>query len=449
MRSILVLAIIALGFAGSVVSRQIGLLTYIWFALFRPLEWMWWDMRSFRLSLVAGLLFLVPCIFTGWMPNVTNPMSLLSLSFLGTVLVAHFTSYLQSSFGWVDQFIRLLVVCMLAVNLVDSKKKLSQVVAVMAGSFAFFAAKAGLFYYIDGGVQFSAGQAGAFIDNNGYAMAVNMAIPLMAATALALQVDVPYLKYLRYSFLLCIPFSIMTVIGTMSRAGLLSLGSLVLSAGMLQRRPFLWTGGMVLAGALMFTVVPLPQGYLDRMQTIQTYEEVGEGSALSRFHFWHIATVMVARNPYGVGLRRFDDAYDDHDDSAGYWGSHRSVHNSHLEVLAEMGYAGFAIWIVMFIYAFVLCLRVRYGAASLAGLSEDDRKFYITMANAFMASMFAFIIGGTFIASANNELTWLTFFVVAILHRLYRKDVDALKPVPVAADRVAAVVPRPRRQAIA
>jgi putative inorganic carbon (hco3(-)) transporter len=449
MRSIFVLFLIAIGFTGAVVSRHYGLLTYVWFALFRPVDWMWWNVAPLRLSLVAGLLFLVPCILTGKLPNVTHPMSILSSLFFGTVVVAHYTSYLPSNLDWVDQFARLLIVCTLSITLVDTKKKLSQLVAVMAGSFAFFSAKAGFFFLLGGGVQFSAGQAGAFIDNNGYALAVNMAIPLMAAAASTLQADVPYLKQFRQSFLLCIPFSIMTVIGTMSRAGLLSLGALAVVVTILQRRPFLWAGGMLLGGLLTYAVVPLPEGYVDRMQTIQTYEQVGEGSALSRFHFWRIALVMAERHPFGVGLRRYDDAYDDHDDTAGYWGSHRSVHNSHLGVLAEQGYAGFALWILTFAYAYWTCMRVRFGATSLPGLSDEDRRFYVTIATAFMASMFAFIVGGSFIAASNNDLTWLTFACIAILQRLYRADAAALREKPIATDRAAAVVPRPRRQAIA
>lgn len=449
MRSALVLVIIFLGFAGSVVSRHFALLNYVWFSLFRPVEWMWWNVYWMRLSLVAGLLFLVPNLLSGKLPNFTHPISLLCWAFFGTVLVAHQTSYLASPIDWVDQFFRLLLVVTMSITLVDTKKKLTQLVAVIAGSFAFFSAKAGVMYMLGGGVQFAAGQAGAFVDNNGYAMAVNMAMPLMAATGAILQVDVPYLKRIRQAFFVSIPFSVLTVIGTMSRAGLLGLGALAAATVMLTRRPFMWGGGLLVAGALTLAVAPLPEGYLERMNTIRTYEEVGEGSALSRFHFWRIALVMVERHPWGVGLRRYDNAYDDHDDSAGYWGSGRSVHNSHLEVLAEMGYLGFILWIVIFIYAFLACLRVRYGAVSLPGLSDDDRKLYVTLATAYMTSMFAFIVSGSFIASANNDLTWMTFGCIAITERLYRADVAALRPARITTDRAVAVLPKPRRQAIA
>jgi O-antigen ligase len=211
----------------------------------------------------------------------------------------------------------------------------------------------------------------------------------------------------------------------------------------------LWLSGLTLSGALFFAVVPLPEGYVERMQTITTYEQVGEGSALGRLHFWRIAWLMVKDNPYGVGLRRYDNAYDNYDDSDGAFGRGRSVHNSHLEVLAEMGYAGFVLWIILFVYAMWICTRIRFSASRHPGLSDEDRKYYLAMSTAFAASMLAFIVGGAFIASANNELTWLTFAMVAALDRIYRRHLQSLQPPNVRVETAAPVIPRPRRKAIA
>lgn len=449
MRSIFVLVLIAIGFAASVVSRQAALYTYVWFSLFRPLEWMWMDVSSLRLSLVAGLLLLVPSLLTGKLPNVSHPLNLIAWLFLGTVLTAQYTTYLRLDLYWVDQFVRLLVVSTLMVTLIKTRDHFSQLVAVMAGSFAFYSAKAGVASILGGGVQFAEGQAGAFVDNNGYALAINMALPLMAATSVTLQAPLPGLKRWRRAFLIAIPLSIITVIGTMSRAGLLGLGTLAVVTSLLQRRPVMWLSGMAVAGGLFFAFAPKPEGYMERMQTITTYEEVGEGSALSRLHFWQVAYEMAKANPLGVGLRGYDRAYDDHDFSGGAYGSGRSVHNSHLQVLSEEGFAGFTLWVLAFAVAFWICLRMRFSAAKRPGLSDEDRSYYITMSTAFAASMVAFLVGGTFIAVSNNDLTWMTFGAVATLDRIYRAHLASLAPAAVSADRAAPVVPRARRKAIA
>lgn len=449
MRTIIILIVIAFGFAGALVSRQIGLLVYVWFSLFRPVEWIWADVSSLRLSLIAGLLLLVPCTLSGKLPNVTHPLSLLAWAFLGTIVTAQMTSQFPHDWGWVDQFVRLLLVSSLAVTLVKTREHLSQLVAVMAGSFAFFSAKAGLSALMGDGVTFADGQAGAFIDNNAYALAVNMTIPMMAAAATTFQAPLPGLAYWRKGFIAAIPLSVVTVIFTMSRSGLLALGTLAVFAAMLQRRRMLWLAGMALSGLLMLAFVRLPAGYVERMQTITTYEEVGEESALGRLHFWRIAWLMAKDNPLGVGLRNYDYVYDYYDDSSGAYGRSRSVHNSHIQVLAEIGFLGLALWIAIFMYAFWVCFRIRYSASVQSGLSDEERHFFLVMANAFAASMMAFIVGGAFISSANNELTWLTFALVAVLDRIYRARLQALQPPAIDTDRAAPVIPAPRRKAIA
>lgn len=449
MRTIFILILIGAGLAGGIVSRHVALLTYVWFSLFRPVEFAWADLSSLRLSLVTGLVLLLPSLATGILPNITHPLSLLSWLFMICVLVAQFTTYVVSDWSWVDQFARLLIVSGLCVSLANTRPRLSQLIAVIAGSFAFYSAKAGVVSLLGGGVQFAEGQAGAFVDNNGYALAVNMAIPFMAAAAATLTAPIPGVQYIRKLFWVCIPLSVITVISTMSRGGLLALGALAIVAALLQRRPILSTVGVVTFGALVFAFAPKPEGYSERMATITTYEEVGEGSALGRLHFWRIATVMAAGRPLGVGLRNFEGAYDDYDDSGGAFGVRRSVHSSHMQVLAEEGYAGFAIWLLLFGYAFVICLRVRFGASKLAGLSDEDRAYYVSIATALAASMLAFVVGGMFIASSNNDFTWITFGVVAAMHRMYKAEARALQAAPADAGQAAPVVPRRRRQAIA
>src|SRR6185295_14409557 len=53
----------------------------------------------------------------------------------------------------------------------------------------------------------------------------------------------------------------------------------------------------------------------------------------------------------------------------------------------------------------------------------EESHFLFTMANAMIASITAFLVGGAFIALALNDLTWLTFVLVVAPDRL---SVEAL-----------------------
>jgi O-antigen ligase len=126
---------------------------------------------------------------------------------------------------------------------------------------------------------------------------------------------------------------------------------------------------------------------------------------------------MAAANPLGVGLKGFDSAFDRYDFLNGQFGTHRSVHSSHFQVLAENGFDGAAIWIGLFGYSIYLLFRIRRRAKT-DDIPEDERYFLRTSANALLMSQAAFIVGGSFIALSLNDLTWYTFAMVASLDRL-------------------------------
>jgi O-antigen ligase len=105
------------------------------------------------------------------------------------------------------------------------------------------------------------------------------------------------------------------------------------------------------------------------------------------------------------------------------------VHNSHFQVLAELGFPGAMLWASLFLLAFGLALRVRKRSRR-PELDPAEQRFYFTTANALMVSMVGFLVGGSFVASALNDVTWLTFAMVASVDRLSAARVAALAPRP-------------------
>jgi putative inorganic carbon (hco3(-)) transporter len=422
LRSLFIIVIMSVGIVAGLFNRFAALLLYIWFALFRPQEWVWVDITGLHLSLILGLLLVIPSLGTGILPDLTHPISIGMILFLVSSLVAQ-VSAVNAAVGWewIDYLARLLLVSLLATTLVSTRRRFVLVLATAGVSIGFQAAKAGLASLIGGGVQFGAGQAGSFMDNNGYALAIAMVLPFLWFAGQMWRREFPDYKWAARGFYLAVPFSAFAIISTFSRAGFLALASSVLTYVMLQKRRMrtLVLLTLVLAAALPF--VPIPKGYFDRVETIRTYEQVQDDSALSRLHFWQVAVQMAEANPLGVGLRSFDSAYDRYDFSHGRYGVGRAVHSSHFEVLAENGFLGAAIWIGLFAYSFVVLLRVRRRGKA-AGMASDDGYFLIAASNALIVSLVAFLVGGAFIALSLNDLTWYTFAFVAALDRLSRRS---------------------------
>lgn len=439
LRTLFVLAILIPGLAAAATSRFAALLLYLWFALFRPQDWLWVDITDLRLSAILSLLVVVPWSWLlsrpgsdpsrrkrlaseAW-PNLTHPLTIGMALFLCVALVAQSRAVDPSmGWAWLGYLWRLLLVSLVAVTLISTRERFSAVVMVIALSIGFHAVKAGVSSVFEGGARYNEGLGGAFIDSNGYALGIVMILAYLVATGQNAD-----RRWLRWAMFCAVAPSVYTVISTFSRAGFLAAVVATVTFAGLQRRRAAALGLVAALGLAAVLAVPIPEGYLDRLETIQTYEEVSEESAMSRLHFWRVAIDMARENPLGVGLRNYDAAYDRYDFLRGRYGTGRSVHSSHFQVLAEIGFAGLAVWIGLFAYAFLVCLRIR-SWAQYTQLDAADQRFFFTMANALMVSMVGFLVGGAFIALALNDLTWLTFALVAALDRLSAKAIAGHAP---------------------
>jgi probable O-glycosylation ligase (exosortase A-associated) len=416
LRTLIVFLILIPGIGAALFSRFAALLLYFWFALFRPQEWVWWDISSLRLSLVLGVLFVVPALLTGTFPYLAHPISLAALVFLVTGLVAQLNAF-EPSIGWywLDYLWRLLLVCLMAIPLLSDQRRFRIGLAVVAGSFGVHGAKAGLLSLLSGGIRYAEGFGGAFGDNNGYAVGLAMVAPLLLAAGQTMDQ-----RWLRRTFMWAAPCCLFAVISTFSRGGFLAVVASALTLTMLQRRR-----GVAL---ILMLVLAIPvgffmvsqQGYVDRLKTIRTYEEADESSALSRLHFWRVATRIAADHPLGIGLFNFESAYDRYDDTGGVYGTRRSVHSSHFQALAETGYLGFVAFESVLIFTGLAALRIRRRGMR-SDIDPVNARLFLAAGNGLLASTAAFVVGGAFVAMALNDLLWIELALITSLDLISRR----------------------------
>ena len=418
------MSILVPGMVLALKHRYVGLLLYVWFALFRPQEWLWMDISFLRPSLIIGLLLVIPSLLTAVFPNVSHPIGIASVLFVFFGVVAQFVAVdPQLAWMWLDYLVRLVIICLFAITLTTTPRRFVALMTVMAVSFGFHSAKAGLASLLAGGVQFFDGLAGSFVDNNGYALGCAMIMPILIASGQNLHLlrrafdEKTRRHWARVFFYAAVPLTAFAIVSLFSRGGFIALTVAVVTFILVQRRRLIALTSLAVVAALAVAFIPVPKGYTERINTIRTYEEVGETSALSRLHFWQVAVDMSIDRPLGVGLRNFESAYDMYDFSDGEYGRMRAVHNSHLQVLAETGFGGAIVYVLLFAYAMFAALRVRHRARRIAPSTQLSR-FFFTSANAMIVSMVAYLAGGTFVSMPLNDLTWLTFALVASLDRL-------------------------------
>ncbi|HEY6357860.1 MAG TPA: hypothetical protein VIX35_06425, partial [Vicinamibacterales bacterium] len=97
----------------------------------------------------------------------------------------------------------------------------------------------------------------------------------------------------------------------------------------------------------------------------------------------------------------------------------------------ELGYPGLLIWVALFSYAFWVAFRVKR-RGRVATLTPSVAHLFRTAPVALVASMSGFLVGGSFISAALNDLTWVTFALLAALDQISAQAVleqgDAASP---------------------
>jgi O-antigen ligase len=81
-------------------------------------------------------------------------------------------------------------------------------------------------------------------------------------------------------------------------------------------------------------------------------------SSAGRLHFWQVAIVMANAEPIvGIGFDSYMYQYDAYDFSNGRYGRLKAVHSAWFGMVAEMGYVGLIIFILLIMNAFYVNFR--------------------------------------------------------------------------------------------
>lgn len=311
--------------------------------------------------------------------------------------------------------------------LIDTREKLRYLLYTITFCFGFFGLKGGIFSVLSGGQYRVWGPFGSFIeDNNALALALNMALPFMFF--LAKTETRRWLRNLLYVTFVC---SILAVIFTYSRGGFV--GLLVVMFGIFLTIRMRWKVLIALFAVMAFPIVinTLPDAWVDRISTIQSYEE--DASALSRLAAWKAAWNLALDRPLtGGGFEAIND-YDTfvhynpevlvRIQEQGTLGFHISgVHSIYFELLSENGFIGFGVFMTLAIFVLLTLRRLARDDGS------PDSKERIAYSRMLSASLLAYFASGTFLELVSFDLFYQIIALVVILKRLYPVEVRRVEP---------------------
>jgi O-antigen ligase len=255
------------------------------------------------------------------------------------------------------------------------------------------------------------GIAGITGNPNDLALTLNLVIPITGALLFTSRGLLPR-AVAAASLLLSVP----AVIVTFSRAGFLTICAIAIasvSCFVKRRAPMPAAAVLVVAcGVLPF----LPDGYLERLNTITDIEADRTGSATGRWSDYQLSVRLIAGNPIvGVGLGQDILALD----QIRLRPTWRNVHNAYLEYAIDLGLPGLLMFLALLVASLKSARRVEVLAAREPALADLS-----IIASGVRIALVAFLVAAFFYPVAYQFYFFCVAGLAVALKRVCRSELE-------------------------
>jgi len=402
----------------------IGLLLFSLLAYMRVQDLTWGFARFQRWSFYVMIITLAGYVMSGaqrrnMLPDVRNWIMIGLMVAVGLSLAMNGPLDLRGDTTRYIEYLKIVGVAIFTTAVLKNRHYLRVLVWIIALSFGFFGVKNGLSMILSGGsLVIIQGPGGMLADNNDFALALCMGVPLLFHLGWAER-----RKLMRRTMLAMVPLTMLTIMATHSRGAFLAMSCSIFV--------LVWRSRNRVAGFATMTLVAIaavlaaPQSYKDRIATIGTYEE--DQSARGRLDAWRVAGNMIAANPiFGIGFDKFTRNYRAYDHKAGPaagtpdTGIH-VAHNSYLQIWAECGTPAMLLYLSLIALSYLDLWRVRKMARM-----RYHTSWILSYATMFEASLTAFVVGSFFLNRAQFDLFYHFVAVIMMFGFFARQEMSAL-----------------------
>lgn len=406
MRDIAV-ALIVFGLLPWVLVRpHIGVLLWSWLGYMNPHRLGWGFAYDFPFAQVVAIVTLASVALTREPKRFPlTPLVgvwLLFIAWMGLTTV--FALEPDSAAEQIEKVIKIQVVVFITLMVMGSRERLNQLLWVAALSIGFFGIKGGVFTIISGGAHRVWGPDGTFIaGNNELALALLMVLPLFY-----------YLRsqstnrWVRLGLLVSMVLIGFSVVGSYSRGAFLAGFSMLFMLWLKSRSKMIT--GIAFTFVVTILIVFMPQNWSERMSTIENYQE--DQSAVGRINAWWTAVYIASDRPFGGGFECLispkTQGYSPNITTSGSLEVRRvDAHSIYFEVLAEHGFIGLGLFLLMGSMALLMArwiIRAAHG--------HEELKWAGDLARMLQVSLVAYATGGAFLGLAYFDLY---YHILAIL----------------------------------
>jgi probable O-glycosylation ligase (exosortase A-associated) len=392
-RDLLLLAIVYASLPVIVFRPFAGLVVYSWLAYMRPQDMAWGITRVSPLSQWVAIAMVAGLVLTfgreRWVTFRLQTVLLVLLAGWISLSRIQALSPVKAEIVY-GHYWKAILIALLTTGMVRSRNRYRYLMMLIAFSIGFLGAKRGLFGLLRGGVRFHDGPGGFMNDNNSFALALNVVLPLLVG--LAIVAKERWVKVLAGTMA---GLSVLSILYTFSRGGLVTL--CVVAPLLVWRSPRRKTILAVLAVGVaaffLFTSDQITSDYANRTTTIAEYEE--DGSAMGRLNAWVTSWRVALDYPvFGVGPNNLEVVFSRYSPQADRF---RVSHNVFFQLVAECGFPAVLLFLAAVGVAFFRLRRLQAGTGD---------PWVETWARMLQISIIAFMTGSMFLNTAYNELIY-------------------------------------------
>ena len=420
MRDAIVLAIIVGSIPICFFRPFFGAMMWVWVAYFNPHRFTYGMAYDFPVSSVIAIPTLLGLLFFRKVNRgifVLETVLLLvfwawiTITYINATQVPLFIDHVEDAELQLINVSKVLLMTIVLILVVTSKKRLDALFLVTAFSFGVLAIKGSLFGYSSGGGFRVYGPPDSFVyDNNDLGLALNMTLPVMYY--MTREVESPRMRKLLWVAFYC---SILTVILSYSRGALLGL-SVVLGAIAMKSKHKLLAGALLAAFAVLILTFA-PPAWMDRMGNF-AHGELDE-SAEGRLHAWEFAWVFASQYPImGGGFETFTP-----DLEARFTPQYKFAgpHSIYFQTLGEQGFVGLGIFLLVLGGTF-------FGLWSMRRRVRGQPAFtwIVNYSNMLEICLLGYVVSGAFLPRAYFDLWFQLVASAALLKILYKQEMAAV-----------------------
>ncbi|MGC2415269.1 MAG: putative O-glycosylation ligase, exosortase A system-associated [Stellaceae bacterium] len=316
-----------------------GVLLYSWMSFMSPQQLLWIP-PTIPVALIAAVLTVVSWVFSEEPKRLRFDSTVwLIVAFMAWI---SFTTLLalnpaRATYLW-SRTIKELLFVLITIALTTNRIRLHALLWVMVIAIGYFGWKGGLFTILHAGSARIYGPPDtAIYNNNDLGVGLLVALPLMNYV----RTNSAH-RWVRIGLLAVMMGSFLSIVGTFSRGALLGLAAVSLLLFLKSRRKLV--SGVVIAATFVSAIAFMPDSYVERMQTMRTYEK--DESAMSRIQVWGVALNIGLDRPLtggGFAVTESQVVIDRY--LPGFRGV--AVHDIYLGVLAAHGFIGLLLWLAL------------------------------------------------------------------------------------------------------